>query len=164
MICPSRGRPEEAEALCRSLHETATQGDTYLMFSIDSDDPDKESYYEVVNKWDFAFTFVRSNKSMVEALNAAASFLTAHDAIGFVGDDHRFRTKGWDKLVCQPFLSNRAGVVYGRDGYQDEELPTWTVLSNNIVHKLGLMVPPVLNHLYVDDYWKMLGGCAGILH
>jgi hypothetical protein len=37
-------------------------------------------------------------------------------------------------------------------------------MSSDIVRTLGQMVPPTMQHLFVDDYWKALGIGIGQLH
>jgi hypothetical protein len=78
------------------------------------------------------------------------------------GDDHRVRTRGWDEALTD--AAGPVGIAYGDDLIQGVELPTSVVMSSDIVRTLGQMVPPTLQHLFVDDYWKALGIGIGQLH
>lgn len=98
---------------------------------------------------------------MVKALNFAASAIEA-DLYGFIGDDHRMRTFGWDDLIAADFEQlDDSGFVYGDDLSQSENLPTAVFISGDIVSRLGWMAPPVLTHLYVDNAWLLLGRALG---
>jgi hypothetical protein len=81
--------------------------------------------------------------------------------VGFMGDDHRVRTRGWDAALAE--AAGWWGVAYGDDLLQGEELPTAVLMAADIVRITGHMAPGVLRHLYVDDYWKALGQQLGAL-
>ena len=55
------------------------------------------------------------------------------------------------------------GIVYGRDGIQNEQLPTWWAMTPDIIRELGAMVPANVEHLYCDNAIKDLGEQAGCL-
>jgi hypothetical protein len=92
-------------------------------------------------------------------------------AVGFMGDDHRPRTLGWDSEYIRALTtlsgrcSNRSkpgvGMVYGNDMLQGEALPTQVAMTTSIPATLGRMVPHELAHLYTDTYWKELGEKLG---
>ena len=79
-----------------------------------------------------------------------------YEAVGFLGDDHRPRTPGWDTRLLAA-LDGRPGVAYGDDLHQGGRLPTAVVISSAIIRTLGYMVPPGQDHLYLDDFWRQLG-------
>jgi hypothetical protein len=95
---------------------------------------------------------------MVGALNAAVDLIAPRTprAIAFMGDDHRPRTKGWDTAYLEA-LAAKPGMVFGNDRIQGMELPTQIAMSASLVRALGHMAPPVLKHMYVDNYWLQLG-------
>lgn len=102
---------------------------------------------------------------MVNALNAAALRTLVewpHERVlGFVGDDHRFRTAGWDVTFLEA-LADRPGFVYGNDLFWPKgEIPTQIFISAGIVAELGWMALPTCNHLYVDNAWMELGQATG---
>jgi hypothetical protein len=99
---------------------------------------------------------------MVEALNVAAESVNEF-AVGFMGDDHRPRTKGWDTAYLAALIQMRVGMVYGDDGWQHETLPTQIAMTTDIVKALGWMAPPALVHMYVDNWWLELGRAAGCI-
>ncbi len=171
VIVPSRGRPEAARALVQAFKATAA-ADTMLVFAVDDDDPTRDEYPTAVSEdmWAHASVCHVDNDlgSMVCTLNKAAhaivnTFEPAPFAVGFMGDDHRPRTHGWDAAYLDALRKLGAGIVYGDDLYQGEKLPTQCAMTADIVRTLGFMAPPGLRHMYVDDFWLDLGAAAGCI-
>lgn len=160
VIVPSRGRPEAAVELAECFKKTCT-ANTGLVFAVDADDP-AEAGYSMVTARGLASVIVSDSRSMVDALNRrAAGYAELEDelapsAIGFMGDDHRPRTVGWDAAYLAA-LRRKPGLVYGNDLIQGRNLPTQVAMSAELVRGLGHMAPPTLTHLYVDNYWLQLG-------
>lgn len=157
VVVPSRGRPEAARELWNAFGETCT-ADTQLVVALDDDDPTKDEYPGAPT------TFTGPSRSMVEALNGAAvSFaggvfgMSPPFAVGFLGDDHRPRTKGWDTAYLDALRELGTGIVYGNDLLQKENLPTQCAMTADIIRTLGYMAPSNLTHLAVDNYWLALG-------
>ncbi len=144
-----------------------TTTDTQIAVIVDSDDPALPAY-RALPLGGFA-ELVVADKSVIPApakigqiLNHFVPiFAKQHPYIGFMGDDHRPRTKDWDALLVQAL--DRPGVAYGNDLLQGERLPTECVISSEVINALGFMNPPGCDHLYLDDFWKLLGKTAGNL-
>jgi hypothetical protein len=83
--------------------------------------------------------------------------------IAFMGDDHLPRTEHWPSMLLAELGQARTGIVYGRDGIQNERLPTWWAMTPDIVRTLGRMVPADVEHLYCDNAIKDLGQAADCL-
>lgn len=170
VIVPSRGRPESVHPLAEAFWATCT-ADTVLLFVVDASDPKLDEYKAAVDlehKAGRAIGFgTGPSTTMVEALNGAAEMLANDDdtpfAIGFLGDDHCPRTVGWDAAYLEALRELGTGLVYGNDLIQGERIPTQVAMTADIVKALGYMAPPVLTHLYVDNYWKSLGTSADCL-
>jgi hypothetical protein len=159
VIVPSRGRPEAARELAAAFDVTCT-ADTKLVFSLDADDTTAADYPKP--------RVVASNSSMVEALNTALRQYVLDGvvwpfAIGFMGDDHRPRTKGWDTAYLGALRELGTGIVYGDDLLQRRNLPTQCAMTADIARALGYMAPPALHHMYVDNFWLELGRKAGCI-
>jgi hypothetical protein len=160
VIVPSRGRPEAARALATAFADTCT-ADTQLVLALDADDTTLDQYPAGPTQ------FVGETKSMVEALNGAAAAyadalfgMTPPFALGFMGDDHRPRTRGWDTTYLDTLSAVGTGIVYGNDLLQGRNLPTQCAMTADIVRALGYMAPPALRHMYVDNFWLELGRAA----
>lgn len=164
-----------ARQLAQSFAATCA-ADTELLFAVDRDDPSADDYVlenaspagAASGVW-FAGTDVATvdSHSMGEALRAAVQLVLEEDpipfAIGFCGDDHRPRTHGWDKAYLDALREMGTGIVYGNDLLQGENIPTQVAMTSDIVRALGYMAPPSLTHLYVDNFWKVLGNGADCL-
>lgn len=168
VIVPSRGRPQAAYELADAFQATAT-ADTKLVFAVDHDDPSFAAYEEASNTATVQIGEPGNGQpsSMVKALNAYALHEALADdppfAIGFMGDDHRPRTVGWDKEYLDALRELGTGIVYGNDLYQGQKLPTQCAMTADIVRSLRQMCPPALRHMYVDNYWLDLGIAADCL-
>jgi hypothetical protein len=167
VVVPTRGRPAAAAALAGAFAATRT-ADTVLLLAVDESDAYLGTYRAVVDKLAEPWLRLTMNPSasMVEALNlAVAGVLGGVDqpiAVGFCGDDHRFRSSSWDSAYLDA-LAACPGIAYGDDLVQGEALPTQCAMSTSVVRALGHMAPPVLRHLYLDNYWLTLGRAADCL-
>jgi hypothetical protein len=98
---------------------------------------------------------------MVGALNQAYSHYHRHgllgEAIGFMGDDHRPRTPGWDANYLNELNRMGTGFVYGNDLFQYDAMPTQVAFTSDIAAALGYMCPPGFRHLCVDVVWREWG-------
>ena len=109
--------------------------------------------------------------SMNAALNVAAMNITDPTggdgqrpfAVGFMGDDHRPRTEGWDSRYMETLHELGTGIVYGDDRLQGAALPTQVAMTSDIIRALGHMAPPDQKHLYLDNYWLTLGQAANCI-
>ena len=101
--------------------------------------------------------------NLVKATNAVVErFWDRCDIFGHVGDDHLFRTSGWDVQIEQALTET--GVAYGDDGIHGEAIPSAAFLSSSIVKALGWLALPTCRHLYIDNAWKVLGERLDSLH
>ena len=173
VVVPSRGRPDAARELARTFAGTCT-AQTRLLFAVDMDDPAHGDYiigdYIAAVDLDVpsaraAYVLGQDTTTMVDALNQAAAVAveTGAFAVGFMGDDHRPRTVGWDRAYLDALHGLGTGIVYGNDLLQRERLATQCAMTSDIVRALGWMAPPPLTHLYVDNFWMSLGAALGRL-
>lgn len=170
MIVPSRGRPQNVAALLDAWAET-TVADTELWIAVDDDDPTLSEYLTVQPNMEWPAPpvhppawFVRPRLRLAGTLNTLAieaAKTGQYKAIGFMGDDHRPRTRGWDERFADALRELGSGVVYGNDLIQGAALPTAVAMTTDIIATLGYMVPPGLVHLYADTAWLELGKAIG---
>lgn len=126
---------------------------------VDSDDPTKDDYPLGT------ITIDPPPGCMNAALNVAAkdhAIVGDASVIGFIGDDHRFRTKGWDSAFSR-FLNEHPGIAYCDDLLQGPDLPTMWFVSRRIVDRFGMGLGG-LKHLWIDNYWRVLGESADCLY
>lgn len=159
ILCPTRGRPAAAREALASFMQTRQLDSTQLVFALDDDDPALPSYL-AIEEDGYQTIQQPAPGDMVKALNSAAEWALGLDPdyLGFIGDDHRFRTPGWD-LNFRSLLTDRGGgMVYGNDlNRVDGDIPTQIVMSAEIVRALGWFGLPTCTHLYIDNAWRVVG-------
>lgn len=163
VIVPSRGRPENMRELIGAWRETGASA--LLVAGVDDDDPTWVKY-PLFPMDDTPYLLERGLRmGMCGTLNDIASRSVAterYDYVGFMGDDHRPRTVGWDGSICEALDGLGTGVVYGNDLFQGPNLPTAVFVTADIVRSLGYMAPPCLKHMFLDNFWLDLGNLVGI--
>lgn len=159
VLVPTRGRPQNAARLEKAFEETESLNIDWR-FVVDHDDPELPAYHVAAPR--LLIHQGATGTGMVAGLNwAAGLYADVYDHLGFMGDDHLPRTAGWDAHVIGALRSPGARVAYGDDLLQGEALPTAAFLPTRLVAALGYMAPPVLRHLYVDNFWLELGRALG---
>jgi hypothetical protein len=154
VLVPTRGRPKNAAEVLHAHKEFSCRSD--LFFVIDNDDETLPDYRSTVGV-ERIIEIENIKRGMAYPINAAAKRLVNdYEFFTFVGDDHRFRTPDWDVALMRA-IGSRPGIGYGNDLLQGEALPTAVMMSSAIVRALGGMVPPRMQHLYLDNFWKKLG-------
>lgn len=171
-MVPTKGRPENAVRLARAARETAGRQLDALYFLCDPCESRWADYVARLSEHAQAGKAApRTYWQWVEAspqrigpiLNKVAPGLAErYTHLAFMGDDHLPRTALWDEELVKS-LDGRPGVAYGNDLWQGENLPTMAVLSAELVRGLGFFTPPGVAHLYLDDFWKLLGLSVGNL-
>lgn len=160
VFVPTRGRPDVLNEFCYHF-ELTRRDNSKPIFIIDEDDPVKDQYFARNKSKAEILVAPPSARGMTGALNwAFRQYATQGKlgfAVGFMGDDHRPRTEGWDTRYIQALLEMNTGFVYGDDLLQHERMPTQIAFTTDIALALGYMSPPAFQHLNVDIYWKDLG-------
>jgi len=167
VLCPSRGRPQKAGELRDSFLATRAMDDTRLLFVLDQDDITADTYERI------GLDVIRVDppqRGMTAALNmglASVIDVGVIDAeiIGFVGDDHRFRTVGWDATFYGYHDLEGPGIFYGNDLFRaNGDIPTHWFVSKQILKALGYLALPHCRHLYLDNAWRVIGDEADCLY
>lgn len=129
-----------------------------LHVGVDENDETRGAYRAILKD---APPWVRWSLVPTTGMGRVLNYLAEMDSwmepvVGFMGDDHRPRTQGWDELIIQSWL-NGGRVIYGNDLIQGPNLPTAVALDARIIQRLGYMAPPELQHMYFDNFWRTLG-------
>lgn len=156
IIVPSRGRPDNVSELIEHVKEYSEISD--ICFGFDYDD---NSRYEPVA----GVKFHRLPRTRIgRTTNSLATmYAQRYKYVAFMGDDHRPKTHGWDRILTEP-LNIKPGFSYGNDLLQGKNLPTAAVMSSSIVNTLGFMVPRTLKHFYFDNFWMDMGNALDSLN
>jgi hypothetical protein len=153
ILVPSRGRPKNIIRLMDAWSAT-TVCDTRLLVLIDNDDQKLDEYLAIPN----IDVQIGPRLRIGGTLNAVAPIeATKCFAIGFLGDDHLPRTKGWDDRFLSTLKTARIGITWGNDLYHGANLPTAVAMTSNIVNTLGYFVMPGGIHLFLDNFWLAIG-------
>lgn len=163
-IVPTRGRPENMVELIHTWN--ATTQVSHLLFAVDNDDPRLDEYKALFMEHgqEGMYLEIGPRLRLGGTLNKMAlKYIETYNVIGFMGDDHRPRTVGWDVQVLDAMmlLPKGSGFVYGNDLNWGEGLPTSVFISSDIIETLGFMVPQGMIHLYFDNFWLDFGRALG---
>ena len=164
VIVPTRSRPANLARLVAAIADTRA-GSVELVAVVDDDDPTKGQYLEVMAGCGFGWVEVGPRARLGELLNrTTGQYAASYDAVGFMGDDHLPQTLAWDTLVLGALAElGGTGMVYGDDKLQGPALPTAIFVASCLPLALGWLVPPTLEHLYLDSYWLALGRRTGAI-
>lgn len=158
VVCPSRGRPVNAQRLINSVRLTEAGVDLFVC--VDEDDPCLDGYRAL--DLDGVELIVGPALRFAGWLNKIAPMIAGdHDIVGWLGDDNICRSPHWDKALAEAMRP--LGVVYGNDLFQGERLATAAFVDARIIRHLGWMAPPGIEHLYVDNTWMAIGKHLGTL-
>ena len=148
LFCPSRGRPKAAAELLDSFLTTKALNDTHLTFCVDYDDPTRMDY-------PLGWTALDTpTGDPTGPLNSWALKSTS-DIVGFIGDDSRFETPGWDAQVVSALRD--PGFCWADDGHKIP-WPSTCFASREIVQALGYFALPSLKRGFFDAVWMNLAG------
>jgi hypothetical protein len=164
VLVPSRGRPHNIAELA-SCWEFTESGYAQLLVAVDDDDPCLPEYQRVLDslKWECPPILVVGPRLRIGGtLNSLATqFSEYYFALGFMGDDHRPRSHGWDLRFVEELKDLGTGIVYGDDLLQGESLATAFALTSDIVRTVGYLVPGGIVHMYFDNALMDIGRGIG---
>jgi len=157
MYVPTKGRPENALRLQDAFDKTTTAISRIVFINSDNDQ-ELDRYHGLENTVLVSPAvpgFVNPlNLGFKQDSNNVYSY-----AVGFMGDDHLPRTRGWDERFLEALKI--PGFVYGNDKFQESKIPTQVAMTSDIPRTLGFMTLPQLSHLYADNWWLAVGEALG---
>lgn len=160
VIVPTRGRKANCERLLASFRDTASE-DTGICFIIDDDD---EATYEGVEWGDALRAVLAPRGTLSEKLNQAAASLTAaYDALIWTGDDHVFKTPGWDKQMLDLLAEMGGNGWVFPDTVRRRDVAEIWLASASVTQTLGWFFPPFVSHFYGDNVIAELGKRSGLI-
>lgn len=162
-LLPSLNRPEQLRQFFKAFVET--MGTTPGMVLIDKNDPAKDKYMDLYypTGWRLVLT---EGRAMGDKVREVFDQVVDLDWVGILNDDHRPRTRDWDKKIVSQITG--CNVVCTNDGPSPDKpwnaprRPAGAItFSGPLLKKLGYMFPRKLQHFYSDDVWANLFGRAG---
>jgi len=154
LLCPTRKRPEFMKELWESAYNTAFyKEEIELIFYIDSDDTKSIEMSKTLGPNVQAIVDDRGEGNLSVMWNRCYENSSA-DIVMHCGDDIRFRTTNWDKIVLNEFqkYKDKIVLVYGDDGVRKDDLATHSFLHRNWIETVGYFLPPYFSS-DMNDYW-----------
>ncbi|GAA0796399.1 hypothetical protein [Spirilliplanes yamanashiensis] len=182
VVVPSRNRPDHARDLAAEFADTCA-AKTVLVFAVDDSDPRAADYGVALDVEPAAASEATdaywaevaergvgvlrtASSTPEEALNrGVAAVLDGLGpwAVGYLGDDHRPRTPGWDRRFLDELHALDGGLVFAEDLVEGAALPTQIAVTADVARELGFLVPPGVCLPYAGTFWRDLGTAAGCL-
>ena len=142
----------------KELWESAYNNSLYkdeieLIFYIDSDDNESIEMYKSLEPNVHAIIDERGEGNLSVMWNRCYERASA-DIVIHCGDDIRFRTPNWDKIVLDEFdkYKDKIVLVYDNDGVRKDDLATHSFLHKNWIETVGYFLPPYFSS-DMNDYW-----------
>lgn len=158
--CPSRGRPELLRRMIDSFNKTRASN-TDLVVYVDDDDPRLDEY-----KSDYIMVGKRMNVAQIH--NHLVAINPGYDYYMPINDDVTFESPNWDEILIEAIESKGDGwgISFGNDttGNHKHSLPTFGMMSGNIVKTLGYFYPLELKMLNGDIFLLDIGRAIGKLY
>jgi len=160
ILVPSRGRAHRIDECLESLVEMTKVSD--IIVCLDEDD-------EMNYKKDFPVEYhigpAPTRIGLNEKINRMLPMVTSkYDYLLWAADDTVAKTPAWDELLIDTIRDIPLGISYPNDLFQQAKLPSnGTCFDIRIPKVLGYIAPPTLFHLYMDNFWKLLGEELGTL-
>jgi len=163
ILLPTRERPKKTHEAIQAWLKTKTAGKSDLVLGLDIDDPTLSDYI-AINK-QATFINIGPRVKMCPTVNRLVKQFPDYKYYAFIGDDHVFRTKGWDEMMINKIEQNGGiGVCYGDDKLQGETLASAFVISKTFVDLQGGYIPdPRLIHMCMDNQVMILARQFGKL-
>ena len=156
VIVPSRSQGNEREKNVDRFIDAWKEHSEGLSDIVIALDPDDEHYY--TRRKEAIYFVNKTRERMIPTLNKCANaFANEYEMISFFGDDHLIKTKWESEMYKANQVANGFGIFYGDDLLQGARLATAVCLDAKIVRLLGYIAPPMLTHLYADNFWMDLG-------
>lgn len=103
--------------------------------------------------------FGPSTGDPVGPTNRAALASTA-EIVGYIGDDSRFETDGWDAKVIKALDDAGGGFCWTSEGH-DKPWPSTVFVTSKIVQALGWLIYPKTKRGFFDVVWVVLANATG---
>lgn len=160
VLCCSRGRPHIIKDMIKSFEDTSCLSDLHIL--LDSCDPALKEYINTLSNNNIKYS-ITNRTSCTDKINANIDY--SYEFMSVSNDDFIYSTNKWDlKLISAIKLSGRHGISYGNDLLAGVHLPTTSVISREIIYKLGWLQLPSLKHLFGDAVWNHVGRSCKCLH
>ena len=158
ILTPTRNRPNNCDRFIKSLYETTQYtGTLELLFYVDNDDPAKDIYKEIEERWQN--NFWRVEFVIGEPMSVSKSWnIIAEKSLGDImimgNDDLVYKTVRWDsKLMARLLeLDNPYYLSWFNDGINGNRHCAFPIITREWYDTLGYFSPGIFNFGY-NDTW-----------
>lgn len=163
ILCPTRGRPDQARRMVESAKKTSYA--VSVIFDFSADDPKLPEYAEhfgddvmVSNSPGGMPTGHRWNMLAEQAMKHPDTKLFMLGA-----DDMTFETPGWDKALIDHYnnLDNKIHCYHLQDSRDTNGTPH-PIFTREWIEFWGFMISPVYLHWYGDTWAKEVSKANGV--
>ena len=160
VFVPSRSRPLRFEQAVKQLKLVTKVSEIIALI-----DEDEYIDYPILPNITYEINPKPQTLGVNEKLNTMAyKYRNDFEYLLWIADDIHVVTKNWDEILINAIKSTPFGISYPDDSLQGKKLPSnGTCFDSDIVKTLGFLAPPVLSHLFIDDFWKLLGDSLNTL-
>jgi len=165
ILCPTRNRPNNIQALVYSAQETASEfQELEFVFYIDDDDIVSEEKIKELNLPNIKYIIgdrVVLSQMWNECYNKASADVFMH-----CGDDILFKSKNWDIEILNAFdlYEDKIVLVYGNDLAHGRGLSTHGFFHREWVEAVGYFCPPYFSSDWNDVWLYRMGESIKRLH
>ena len=165
LICPSRSRAERAVEFAESALRTASQpGRLEIMFYLDNDDPELNSYYPSLNSIENRFSDnvrIQIIEGPAVGVPQATNLLakkSRSDVIMYCSDDQVYISADWDLRLDQEVAKYADNIycMWFNDGWESKNFCTFPIVSRKWFETLGYFFFPFFEHFFTDTWIWML--------
>ena len=174
LLCPTRGRPENALRLAKSLLDTTADPERIeLLFYIDDDDKNEGQYLELLDKWlkEKNDPFAKCEVTIGPAISISESWNTIAarakgDLLIMANDDQVYKTNAWDHRLDEEVMQYSDGVfcMWFEDGINGSGHCAFPIVSRVWYQTLGYFTPGIFKFIYNDTWLMELGKRCDRLH
>ncbi len=159
ILLPTRGRPEGADRLLRSVVEmSADPACIEIILYVDEDDTDSHA----IRCEEISVKHIIGSQQSMGGLNTACYRRSTGDIIVPLNDDMVIHTPDWDRRIADIHqrFSDRIYLAYPNDLHAGEAFPSTPILSRTACEILGDPFPEVYRGGFIDyhvmDIFKRL--------
>ena len=158
VLLPTKGNPDGAERVYRSMLVTSTDADLVLCLH----DGSHHDYGHLSG--DRLRKFFGPQMSPARRVNAASEEVRGYEVYGMMVDDAEFRTPGWDEVTLRAFDGFPNGIGVVSPAHNVSGSVNFPYISRSWLDAIGWFACPDTLHYCWDTVLEILGESTNIKH
>ncbi len=164
IILPTYDRPELFERFIKS-HQEYSSEHSKVFAIVDETESKINEYLNIFKAYDVAYFICPGKQQFTVKTNFALEEINKLISSGQLnkpthysshGDDVVLCQKDWDIKLMEACNGESFHIVYPNDGRRPDLPCHWTT-TTEIVDVVGFIALPVVDHMFVDNFWKIVG-------